>query len=84
MLLRDLCGIFLPTAKRWRDISMRTRDESECAATSVSVTMLRAAPRRAAVYFEVIRFVLGKEKEKSLEEQREYTETPISPGSRAK
>lgn len=44
----------------------------------------RVAPRRDAVCFGVIRFVLGKEKEKSLEEQRGYTETPISPGSRAK
>lgn len=33
--------------------------------TSVSVTMRRAVPRRDAVCFEVIRFVLGKEKEKS-------------------
>jgi len=42
------------------------------------------APHRDAVCFEVIRFVPGKEKEKSLEEQRGYTETPISSGSRAK
>lgn len=44
----------------------------------------RAAPRCDAVYFGVIRFVPRREKEKSLEEQRGYTETPISPGSRAK
>lgn len=43
-----------------------------------------APPRRDAVCFGVIRFVPGKEKEKSFQEQRGYTETPISPGSRAK
>lgn len=41
--------------------------------------MRRAAPRHDAVCFGVIRFVPEEEKEKSLEEQRGYTETPISP-----
>lgn len=80
MLPRDLCGIFLPTAKRWRDIPMRTKGGSECTTTSVSVTM-----RRVAVCFGVIRFVPGKEKEKSLEEQRGYIRGHrFLPGSRAK